>query len=178
MTTIICTLGIFLTFGALFPPLGVALAVSILATVRNFKANVSRLIVSATERHNSKVLEQIQAECSSEKSLTMLRNSVWMLVTISCWFYTLFLFDTLGDSVGFNKAYWVLIVMPLMPLVMYIMYRVACKYLSNSPQQVVVEQQRLKIEMIAVESKSGGIESAVGAVEGEVVRNVLIVDVP
>jgi hypothetical protein len=43
-----------------------------------------------------------------------------MLVTASCWFYTLFLFDTLGDAVGFERAYWVLIVMPMMPLVLWL----------------------------------------------------------
>jgi len=46
-----------------------------------------------------------------------------MLITVSCWFYTLFLFDTLGDSVGFNDAYWVLIVMPLMPVVLYVCFK-------------------------------------------------------
>ncbi len=42
-----------------------------------------------------------------------------MLISVSACFYTLFLFDTLGDAVGFQGAYWVLIVMPLMPLCMY-----------------------------------------------------------
>jgi hypothetical protein len=42
-----------------------------------------------------------------------------MLVALSCWFYTLFLFDTLGDAVGFEGAYWVLIVVPLTPVVLY-----------------------------------------------------------
>ena len=46
----------------------------------------------------------------------------WMLITVSANFYTLFLFDTLGDSVGFQGAYWVLIVMPLMPLCMFSVY--------------------------------------------------------
>jgi hypothetical protein len=45
-----------------------------------------------------------------------------MLVTLSCMFDTLFLFDTLGDAVGFKGAYWVLIVMPLMPVVLYTIY--------------------------------------------------------
>jgi hypothetical protein len=44
-----------------------------------------------------------------------------MLVTLSCWFYTLFLFDTLGDAVGFEGAYWVLIVMPLTPVALYVL---------------------------------------------------------
>jgi hypothetical protein len=36
-----------------------------------------------------------------------------MVVAYSCLFDTLFLFDTLGDAVGFEGAYWVLIVVPL-----------------------------------------------------------------
>jgi hypothetical protein len=36
-------------------------------------------------------------------------------------FYSLFIFDTLGDDVGFGKALWVLFVMPGLPL----MYRFA-----------------------------------------------------
>jgi hypothetical protein len=46
-----------------------------------------------------------------------------MLITVSCWFYTLFLFDTLGDSEGFDGAFWLLFVMPLMPAFLYAIYR-------------------------------------------------------
>ena len=46
-----------------------------------------------------------------------------MILIISSCFYTLFLFDTLGMSEGFAKAYWVLIFMPLVPLFDYIVYR-------------------------------------------------------
>jgi hypothetical protein len=63
------------------------------------------------------------------------------LLTVSCWFYTLFLFDTLGDAVGFSKAYWVLIVFPVLPMVLYI-FRVdnisffvgKCAAMCASPQ--------------------------------------------
>jgi hypothetical protein len=47
-----------------------------------------------------------------------------MLVTLSCLFYTLFLFDTLGDAVGFQDALWVLIVVPLLPMCMHASYSV------------------------------------------------------
>ena len=49
---------------------------------------------------------------------------MWMLLAFAAGFYTLFLFDTLGDSIGAEAAYWVLIVMPLMPLNIYILYAV------------------------------------------------------
>jgi hypothetical protein len=44
----------------------------------------------------------------------LLRRSVGMVVSFSCLFYTLFLFDTLGDAEGLSGAYWVLIVVPLL----------------------------------------------------------------
>ena len=57
----------------------------------------------------------------------MLVRAVVMLVVFSCLFYTLFLFDTLGDAVGFSQAYWVLIVTPVIPVVvlagLYIWWR-------------------------------------------------------
>jgi hypothetical protein len=42
-----------------------------------------------------------------------------LLVTFSCLFYALFLFDTLGDAVGFQGALWVLIVVPLVPALLF-----------------------------------------------------------
>lgn len=48
-----------------------------------------------------------------------------MLISISCLFYTLFLFDTLGNTAGFDGAYWVLIVTPLIPAVLFILYYIA-----------------------------------------------------
>jgi uncharacterized membrane protein len=58
-----------------------------------------------------------------------------MIITISCLFYSLFLFDTLGDAVGLDGAYWVLIVMPLFPLVTYIGYRVVIIIWINKDEQ-------------------------------------------
>jgi hypothetical protein len=43
------------------------------------------------------------------------KDTLLMLLVLSCLFYTLFLFDTLGDQVGFMGAFWVLIVVPLLP---------------------------------------------------------------
>jgi hypothetical protein len=46
-------------------------------------------------------------------------RTTWMLITTCCWFCTLFLFDTLGDAVGFGAAYWVLVLVPVLPLLLY-----------------------------------------------------------
>ena len=77
-------------------------------------------------------VELINEECEGCLNNELVMRSVWMTITISCCFYSLFLFDTLGDSVGVSGSYWVLIVMPIVPLVIYVGYRiVVAKCLNN-----------------------------------------------
>ena len=80
-----------------------------------------------------------------------------MLISVSACFYTLFLFDVLGDSVGLHNSYWVLIVVPLLPLWMYSMYNlyVAVRPAKNESQPKSGEQSEdIESEMRSVEISS------------------------
>ena len=143
-----------LTFGAMFPPLAVALAVTVFAVAFFNKIKVGRFIGMALEQQLQKYINIVESECEGVGSPAVLHNSMWMLITISCCFYTLFLFDTLGDSVGFGGAYWVLIVVPLMPFVLYCLYT----YYSYH----VAEQQSASTGS----SKQAAMESPAKAPEG------------
>ena len=55
---------------------------------------------------------------------------------VSCCFYSLFLFDMLGDEMGALESYWVLIVMPLLPCVLYVSMK-AYKYVRDHFVMVV-----------------------------------------
>jgi Leucine-rich repeat (LRR) protein len=116
-------LGILLTFGAVFPPLAVALAFTLCTVTLFARLKVGYFLTRCMELNQLTYVDKINSECTRVVSLQMIRNSVWMLVAFACCFYTLFLFDTLGDAVGFGGAYWVLIVMPLLPLCMYAGHR-------------------------------------------------------
>ena len=154
ITSLVGTLGLILTFGVMFPPLCIALAVSVLVSVFAFKVDVSRFISSATYEYKDKVVEMLRAECNGFDSMRVLTESVWVLVTVSCWFYTLFLFDILGDAVGFGGAYWVLIVMPIMPLVLYIVYSVVCKLCTHLPRPDIglLIKRNIDVEMQTLSS--------------------------
>ena len=123
LITILTYLGLLLTFGAMFPPLAVAFLVTIFAWALFARLKVGRFISHALAEQQPLYVRIIEMECQGVGSVTVLQNAMWMLITVSCWFYTLFLFDTLGDCVGFNYAYWVLIVMPLMPVVLYACFK-------------------------------------------------------
>jgi hypothetical protein len=121
-----------LTFGAVFPPLAVSLAVTIMSLTYFTKLNWGRFIYNALEAKQQHYVDAVEVECSKVNTVSLLQSAKWMLITLSCWFYTLFLFDTLGDAVGFAGAYWVLIVVPLMPLCIYALLNFYCIHAAES----------------------------------------------
>jgi hypothetical protein len=70
-----------------------------------------------------------------------------MLLTLSCLFYTLFLFDTLGDAVGFEGALWVLIVVPLLPLCMFLCYTMCAKFGAFEVRRSVADDSSAAVEL-------------------------------
>lgn len=124
MTSVFSLVGILMTFGAVFPPLALALSFTLVSTALFSKAAVGRVILWARAQGADSYLNVIELECREMTNLVLLRNSLRILVVAICWFYTLFLFDTLGDAVGFDHAYWVLIVMPLIPLGFWVCFRI------------------------------------------------------
>jgi hypothetical protein len=115
-------LGLIMTFGAVFPPLAASFFVTVLLTNCWFLWKVDRFVNYAKEKNKLEFVDIIEEECKDCLSSEVVMTSVWMIITISCLFYSLFLFDTLGDVVGFSGAYWLLIVMPLVPLFDYLVY--------------------------------------------------------
>jgi Leucine-rich repeat (LRR) protein len=116
-------LGVLLTFGAVFPPLAAALFVASLTRVYFSRMETKRFLRRAAELGRKDLIDRIDADCAFVGSETMLIRSMWLLIVVSCWFYALFLFDTLGDAVGFGRAYWVLIVMLVLPVLAYTLFR-------------------------------------------------------
>lgn len=122
LITLLTYLGILLTFGAMFPPLAAAMVVTILACAVFSRLKVGRFLSLAFDAQAAQFATLIDTECAGIGSVSVLQKAMWMLITISCWFYSLFLFDTLGDAVGLQRSYWVLIVMPLMPVALYLAF--------------------------------------------------------
>jgi hypothetical protein len=140
-------LGLLLTFGAVFPPVALALLVTLLAVLYLNKLKVGRFLCQALEQNQLDYVDAVEAESGRSGFLPVLERAVWMLVTVSCWFYTLFLFDTLGDAVGFAGAYWVLIVMPLMPVVLYVLWRAWKSVHASRVDQTVVKEKEKATEV-------------------------------
>ncbi len=120
LTNLLTFGGLLLTFGVVFPPLAVAIAVTVWASAYFTQLKVGRYVCKAMELGMPQLVAALEADCRVMGSVEVLvHNAVWMIAIITCCFYTLFLFDTLGDAEGFHQAIWVLVVMPLMPMLLW-----------------------------------------------------------
>ena len=121
-------IGLQITFGTIFPPLAVVLLMALSTETYCHQVLVGRFILYSNIHSRLDILED---NLKVQPMLSTIQKCGWFLLYTACCFYTLFLFDILGDSVGFNGAYWILIVMPCVPLITYIMYELS-KYVTKT----------------------------------------------
>ena len=126
--TLMTYLGILLTFGVVFPPLALAMAVTMISVSWQGKLAVGRFLYQARELNAQKFVDIIEQECRGAVTIPKIRRSIFMINSYCCCFYSIFLFDTLGDAEGFEKSYWVFVTLPMFPLVLYIAHYIR-KYL-------------------------------------------------
>jgi hypothetical protein len=61
-------------------------------------------------------VDVLERNCRGIASLKKLRRSLFIIVCFCCAFYALFVFDTVGSSVGMTHALWAVVVVPTFPL--------------------------------------------------------------
>ena len=129
---LLTNVALLLTFGLAFPPLVPCFLLNMLSTCIITRMRLERFLTHLLDNNNNNLhqyLPIVDRECSSVVSSPHSMSTVlWMLLGFSCVFYTLFVFDALGDDVGFDRSFWVLIVMPLLlPIYLFIL----CKHHSD-----------------------------------------------
>ena len=113
-------IGLLVTFGTVLPTLGIILCFTIIVIINIRKIIILRFLTNLIEKNRIDLLIILDQECLDLPLLSTLYKCSWLFIFISSLFHTIFFFDILGDDVGFYKTYWVLIVTPLIPLVLFI----------------------------------------------------------
>ncbi len=112
-------LTILMCFGALFPPLALIAAISMYSITYFEELWIGWLL---TETRGLGLgygwyEEQIERECEGVEESSNL--TIWSTLTVSCFLYSYMIFDTMGDSIGWEGALPMTLVMMLMPLICY-----------------------------------------------------------
>eukprot|EP01034_Spumella_vulgaris_P040980 gene40980-50704_t len=108
-------LSIFMTFGVLFPPLGVMLIVSLYKHVYDTQLDLAEYVAYHLQINNTAKCEAV-VKRRSEHVVEALNNLMWQLFPIASTFYAFFLFDMVGDRYGWRYALVSPCVMVALPL--------------------------------------------------------------
>jgi len=148
-----------MTFGTVFPPLAVSMTMAICSTIAYSRWTVKRFLQEAIDKDRTGHIIAVEADCRTVGSNSMTLRAFWILLCISSCFYALFLFDTLGAKVGFDDSFWVLIVVPLLPVLMYVTYNLYHGTLLHRVIKVSFDHNVNSIEM----GSTGASESSIAA---------------
>lgn len=117
-------LGLLVTFGLTFPPLAVAFGLSIAVSIFSARIEIGRFLSSTADLGSKTDFKDvIVRDCDVVRNEGLVEAVSWMLIIVSFLYYTLFLFDTLGDAEGPDRSYWVLVLVPSIPLVLFLIVR-------------------------------------------------------
>jgi len=117
---LITFVGLILTYGAIFPPLAITFFITICSHTYSNQVIIGRFITNVVQLRAYAQLNMLDNNLKVQPLLSTIEKCGWVLLYVSCSFYTLILFDILGNVVGFYQAYWVLIVMPCIPVFIYV----------------------------------------------------------
>jgi Leucine-rich repeat (LRR) protein len=165
MMSLLTYLALLLTFGALFPPLAVCCAVAMASVVLTARLEVGRYVSAALAADRQDCLDEVESACAGVATPQQLRMALYLVLAVSCMFYTLFLFDTLGYEVGLAGAFWVLIVVPLLPVVAWALHTAVVKVLDRGPETYANKTARdtdpeVGVELANVQIASGTVVEA------------------
>ena len=157
-----------MTFGVIFPPLAVAFLLSIFVSSYSNQAIIGRFLLATVSSKRYTHLDLLEDNLKVQPMLSTLQKCGWFLLYTACCFYTLFLFDILGDSVGFNGAYWVLIVMPCIPLCMHISYLLIVR--------IIIDRKKITTNIPAIDTSVLQLNPLVGLDSAKLNRDSSIKD--
>jgi hypothetical protein len=129
---LVTDLTMLICFGALFPPLAVIIALSVLKDVMSIKLALGRYceIMEAVQDESLKEQMVKVRESMDEEMLKAgagVWNGLWYGMVVSSWIWGFVLFDTMASVEGVGKGLCVLIGMVVSPFIIKIVLRLAAR---------------------------------------------------
>lgn len=128
---LIIMVGNLLTFGMMYPLLAPVYLIAIYSTKYSSKILIGCFISRAYDKSMYHCIDSLDHEFHGVANRYVIRYAFWMIIILSCIFYSFFLIDMAGDQVGFQQAYWIFIAMPLSPLFIYRIEKIIKHSLSS-----------------------------------------------
>lgn len=132
---------ILVTFGALCPPLAIVGMIAIYAFTYHELNVTGKLLSDAKDKHYLQLISYMEKDFGLANQ--HFARTIWLIVPFASLFIGYFVFDTLGDSVGWKNALWAPLVLISFPLFAWITNKIYCYisvYWSNNNNQTIVDK--------------------------------------
>jgi hypothetical protein len=172
-------IAMLICFGALFPPLSVVIALSILKDVISIRLALGRYceIINAVEVESFKEQMQKLKNYMDEEMLKAganIWNGVWDGTVLGTWIWGFVLFDTMASTEGVEKGFCVFFGMIVSPFILFYLFQ-ATRQMKCSPaesadvalKQMFTLDEDNYIEMRASEIASNPVHSIDGDISVE-----------
>jgi hypothetical protein len=100
----VSVIAIALTFGVVFPPLGLACVIALFTYNYVFKLEFSYIVSTLYPNRVELCIREIEKNFKHVNE--RIRTSVFLLIPLSCMLIAFFIFDAVGDELGFHRALW------------------------------------------------------------------------
>jgi hypothetical protein len=156
---IISEFTVFITFGAIFPPLALVVCYTIYMTTYFIQLIIGRIvIISRIQIELKQFIPKINEECRNFRRLFL--QSIPSISILATFFWGFFLFDILGDEVGTKKAIWILFVIGCSPILIYVLEGLVEKYFPLSSPSSSSPSSSMPVPVPVIgEGKTTGVDS-------------------
>lgn len=127
MTYAIVDTAVLITFGGIFPPLSFVICIGIFTRAFYILYFMGKMLSIADELNLSEYSEQLLQDCADIPDI--FSKLLWLILPFAALIFSLFIFDTYGDSVTWRKAYWLPLIMYFVPFIFLFL-----RYIYKLPQ--------------------------------------------
>jgi hypothetical protein len=115
-------IAILLTFGVVFPLLAVVIGLDMVVNIFILRLSISHILAQIRDNEQLTVCYRDKLNSQCEHVFEVMYRALWIVVLLAAVFYSLFLFDIIGDVTGWRGALWAPLTMSFTALFVYIVF--------------------------------------------------------
>jgi hypothetical protein len=112
---------VMMSFGALFPPLAVVICVAVITVTVYEEMVIGRLLYESERLGYGWYRNQLEKDCRGIKE--SFDYTLWSVIPVSSALFSYIVFDTWGDATGWQEAIIPSMILLIVPLMIFILYK-------------------------------------------------------
>jgi hypothetical protein len=122
ITTAIIDTAVLITFGAIFPPLSFVICCAILIRAFSLLYSLGNLLLEADENSFPQYSQQLLQDCADIPEI--FGKLLWLILPFAALIYSLFILDTYGDAVSWQRALIPTVTMCAVPILLILLRKI------------------------------------------------------